>query len=419
MAARTAYTHRPRGPLPSEATAAARRLALSKLGLLDTAPEPEFDDLARLASTICGAPIALVTLLDHDRQWFKSRIGTDLTETPLGQSFCAHAVGTPDAVMVVEDARDDERFRDNPLVTGRPDIRAYAGMPLLDPQGTPLGTICVIDQVARGFTDAEQEALRTLARQITTQLELRTRIRQLQTIRQTLAASNEQLDQFAYIMAHDLLAPIRHQTSFAELLQEDYGARLPEGARKYVDDIRRAGHRASGLINDISTYVHAANTGRAPYERVEVGAVVFEALEVTPLPPDVHFALRGAAEVMIEVNRAALSHILQNLLSNAAKFVDPIGGHVTVRILEDLDTIHVEIADDGIGMSPETAHEVFELFNRGTNVGERAGRGLGLSIARKLTLGLCGELTVESAGEGLGTTFRLTLPREDCFGVDR
>ena len=419
MATRTAKRQRPPGPLPSEATAAARRLALSKLGLLDTAPEPEFDDLTQLASSICGTPIALVSLLDHDRQWFKSRLGLDVAQTPLRDSFCAHAVGAPSAVMVVEDAAADERFRENPLVTGHPDIRAYAGMPILDPQGTPLGTICVIDREARGFTDAQREALRTLARQITAQLELRTRIRQLQTIRQTLTASNEQLDQFAYIMAHDLLAPIRHQTSFAELLEADYGPQLPTGARKFLGDISRAGGRASALISDISAYVHAAKHGRARYEHVEVGAVVFEALEVTPLPPGVHFSLQGAAEVMIEVNRAALSHILQNLLSNAAKFVDPDGGRVAVRILEDLDTIHVEVADDGIGMSPETRHAVFELFNRGANVGERAGRGLGLSIARKLALGLCGELTVSSEGEGRGTTFRLTLPREDWYGVDR
>ena len=416
----TPSTHRqPRRALPSAATAQARQLSLARLGLLDTPPEEEFDGLARLAASVCDAPVALLTFIDGERQWFKARVGMDREEVPISWSFCAYALAEPRELTAVEDASADERFADSPLVAGPDHVRAYAGVPVFDGHGTPLGTVCVFDRRPRSFTAAQREALRTLAAQVTTNLELRTRVRQLQTVRESLTANNEQLDQFAYIMAHDLLAPIRHQTSFAEALDEEYGEGLPAPARGYIAKIREAGDRASALIRDISTYVHAAHAGRAPAERVNLGSIVLEVIAEIERPPGITFYLEGAPEVSIDVNKAALYHIVKNLLSNAAKFVDPRSGRIGVHLREGLDTVELAVVDDGIGMTEETMVDVFELFNRGTNVGQRVGRGLGLSIANKLARGLCGELTVESAGEGQGSTFRLVLPREDYYGVGR
>lgn len=156
-----------------------RLTALQKLKILDTSAESCFDDLTMLAAAICDVPIALISLVDSDRQWFKSKIGIDAESTPRDLAFCAHAINE-DKVFLVPDARVDERFADNPLVTGDTDIKFYAGAPLFDDQGHGLGTICVIDNVPRNLKPGQIDALAALSRQVVAQFKLRNEIVELE-----------------------------------------------------------------------------------------------------------------------------------------------------------------------------------------------------------------------------------------------
>jgi diguanylate cyclase (GGDEF)-like protein len=159
--------------VPTPANEAQRIAALRAYEVLDTACEASFDNIARLASMVTGCPIAAVSFTDVERQWFKARIGTDLAECPRELAFCAHAILQPDRPMVVDDATQDVRFRENPLVNGPASLRFYAGAPLVNPAGQPLGTLCVMDRRPRRMSTEHRQALAHLAETVVTTLELR------------------------------------------------------------------------------------------------------------------------------------------------------------------------------------------------------------------------------------------------------
>jgi PAS domain S-box-containing protein len=181
----------------------ARLAALQQYNILDTAPEQDYDDFTCLASMICGTPVSLISLIDSDRQWFKSRIGFDQPETTREVSFCARAIHDT-SVYIVPDASKHAEFADNPLVTGGPHIRFYAGAPLVTPEGQAIGTLCVIDNKPRELTQEQKDALQSLARQVMAQLELRRSVSKLEKAseeqRRTMEALSESEQRFQAFM---------------------------------------------------------------------------------------------------------------------------------------------------------------------------------------------------------------------------
>ena len=380
--------------------------ALRGYRILDTLPEEAYDDIVAVAAHVAGTPIALVSLVDHDRQWFKARFGLDAPQTGRDISFCGHVVADR-RPLVVPDAREDTRFADNPLVAGAPDIRFYAGMPLITPSDHYLGTLCVIDRRPREMSPAQLDALQRMARQVGQLLELRVAQREAE-------AASEAKSDFLANMSHELRTPLNAIIGYSELLQEELTGPDRDQLVKDAQRIHQAGRHLLGLINRV-----------LDFSKVEAGEI---ALEWTAV--DVDALVRDACTMagpQIATNRNALvldieedllpvrsdpqrlHQCVLNLLANAAKFTTD--GTITVRVHREGEEVVLSVSDTGIGLAEDEMERVFEPFQQANaNTPSRyGGTGLGLPITRTLTTALGGALGVDSA-PGQGATFWIRLP---------
>lgn len=400
-------------PLP--ANEPSRLAALRALSILDTPPEQEFDDLTALAAHVCGTPIALISLLDESRQWFKSAHGLDVRETSRTISFCGHAILTPDRTFVVPDALQDVRFADNPLVTGAPHIRGYAGAPLVDDAGRAFGTLCVIDSAPRTMTEAQLDALRRLARVAVSQLTLRRAALDLRDARERALEASRFKSEFLANMSHEVRTPLNGIIGLTTLLRE---TPLTTDQREYADGVAQSAQGLLALLNDV-----------LDLSKVEAGRLHLESVPLAPLSilDDVRrivavkaLAQRIAVHVECgpEVPRAIvgdpvrLRQVLLNLADNAVKFTNE--GSVLLRALvpeASPGMIRFVVQDTGIGIPADRLACIFDKFTQADTTTTRrfGGTGLGLAICRELVELMGGTVAVTSV-PGHGSSFTVDLP---------
>jgi len=403
--------------LPSDE--AERIAALRGYAVLDTPPEQDFDELTCFASELCGTPIALVSLVDSERQWFKSRVGLDVPETSRNLAFCSHAILQP-GIFEVEDAALDSRFADNPLVASDPHIRFYAGAPLIHPSGQQLGTLCVIDRVPRRLTPLQRQGLSVLSKQVISQLELHRQVRQLTRIGVALAESRDQAlagtrakDIFLASMSHELRNPLNAILGLSQLLLER--DELPPDASADVQTIDRSGRHLLAVIEDILGYA------QLELERPQLRPRAFDLGEVLlEVEAAVRPQLRGRA-VTLQVPRdtalpivsdpTRVRQIIYNLIGNALKFTHR--GTIDVTVEHDKnDDEHwlVHVRDTGIGIAADQLALLFHDFAQAHDDGEYGGTGLGLAISRRYARLMGGDIFAESE-PGRGSRFTLRIPR--------
>ena len=241
----------------AQADSEARIKALQRYEILDTPPEDEFDDIARLIARICDAPIALINFIDRDRQWFKAEIGLGLRQASLDVSICSQAILQPD-LFIVPDTLMDARFAENPLVTGWPHLRFYAGAPLETSDGFRLGTLCVCDYRPRGLLDTQKEALRTLAHQVMVLLELRRLIKLMEESRNAVSTPPDgDREEFLATLSHELRTPLAPvlMASYALLLDET----LTKSQRADIEMIRTNIEMETKMIDDLLDHARLAN----------------------------------------------------------------------------------------------------------------------------------------------------------------
>jgi signal transduction histidine kinase len=392
---------------------AARVAELREYAILDTPPERAFDDLTALASSIVGAPIALISLVDTDRQWFKSRIGLEGTETPREVSFCAHAI-LDSGPLVIEDATLDPRFAGNPDVIGGPRVRFYVGTPLETPTGHRIGTLCVIDRKPRSLSKKDEDALRIVARQVMVQLELRKAGVELRRQGERLLAVSRMKDEFVSVVSHELRTPLTAIKGSLQLLV-DGDIDDPSDRDKLQRAALSNSERLIRLVNDILDISKIEAGGlqlrRQPADPRELAATAVRSIAQVAVPARV--ALRVEAEEplpSIDVDPDRIVQALVNLISNAVKF-SPANAAVVVGIARDGSGLRFDVTDSGPGIPEASMDRLFRKFSQLDNPDGRrvSGTGLGLAISRGIVEQHGGRIAVRST-PGAGSTFTIHLP---------
>ncbi len=438
---------------------AQRVIALESYNILDSLTEKDYDDITLMASIICDVPIALVSFVDKDRQWFKSNLGLNTKSTPRIDSFCSHAIEAIDEPFIITDSRNDSRFKENPLVLGDPNIVFYAGIPIVTEDGLGLGTVCIIDNKPRELTEKQLAALKMLSNQAMNLLQLRKvnsdlqqarlaleiqnqklevynkdlellidknlsdRTREIAEQNITLATMNKELEAFNYISSHDLQEPLRKIQFFSSIIIDKELHLLSDKGKNYLLRIGKSADRMSMLIKDLLAYSRTTTTEKT-----------FEKVPLNKLIEDIKYDLqeeiveKGAVIVLkntIEVKMITFQfrQLLHNILSNSLKFSNPATApHIIFECVLDsaisfrkpiLDQsksyYYLKITDNGIGFDNKYKDKIFELFQRLGAQEMQMGTGIGLAIVKKIVENHNGFIEAESS-ENIGTTLHIYIP---------
>lgn len=379
--------------------------------ILDTSAEEVFDRITRIVAESLGVPMALVSLVDRDRQWFKSRVGLDATETPRELAFCAHAI-LGDEILEIQDALKDERFSDNPLVAGAPDIRFYAGAPLKTPDGYNLGTLCAIDQTPHQLTEAQRRLLSDLASIVVDEMELRIALRNAVKEMDFEARANAMKDEFISNITHELRTPLTSIRGSLGLINAGALGDIPGSFKEPLQIADRNATNLLHLINDLLD-VQKLSTGHMEYEieSVDVSALIEEACENIQgmaIDKNIEIKFKSVPDVTIAADGQRLQQVFANVLSNAIKF-SPDGESVTVGLERFGSFVCISITDQGPGVPEEFIPTLFDKFSQARRKSDTSGTGLGLSISKSIVDAHQGTIRLDTS-KNTGTTFHVELP---------
>jgi len=391
---------------------AARLRAVHSYQLLDTLPEDDYDNITSLIANLLDVPISLVTLLDTDRNFLKSHFGIPFNASPRNTSFCGHAILSEDDIFIVEDARLDDRFNNNPIVTEHKAI-FYAGVPLVNSEGYSLGTLCVFDNKPRILNTKEKQALLTLAKQVVKLFELRKNNLELTETREALKQQNEKLKSFAGHVSHDMKMPLANMIVTSDILKKKYKEKLDEKGIKYLGYLKRASFTLSEYISNLLEHYESDKIENS-FESFFVNHLLEDLVDLLQINTncDINFP---EDDVEMVCNRVALEQILLNLIGNSLKYNDKENTVIDISCHTTEDFYNFSVTDNGIGIPEDKLESIFDLFATVGNLDRNGnkGHGIGLSTVQNLVKSLGGKISVDS-NYGKKTTFNFTVAKPEA-----
>ncbi|ALL05375.1 histidine kinase [Pedobacter sp. PACM 27299] len=376
--------------------------ALKRYSILDTPPDGSFDKLTKLAASLLKVPIAIVSLVDTDRIWFKSKYGIDSQQIDRDEGLCASVIFSED-LYLVEDAAIDPRTLSNPLVAGSFGLRFYAAVPLRTRDGFNLGTFCVIDKAPRSLNEEEEQILKDLRDIVMDQIELRLASR----------VSMAQHNQILNTTAHDLKNPLTTIPVRADLIKMKKNN--PEMVDTLCDQIKIASLNMVRIIDEL-LQVGSMEAGKIHLMLIKVNVSFLVSNVVSMNQPlaerknqTLHFSYEK--DLYVNADEGKLTEIIDNLINNAIKY-SPVDKQIFIRVKERSGMVMIEVEDQGLGLTLEDKSKLYQRFTRLSaqpTAGENS-TGLGLSIVKVLVEAHHGAIRAESEGKDKGCKFIVELP---------
>lgn len=396
-----------------------RRLEkLKSYNILDTKIDPSFDKIAKLASAICQTPIALISLIDHDRQWFKSAIGLEgVEETPRNISFCTYTIQNH-IIMEIRDTLKDPRFMNNPLVLNNPKIRFYAGAPLTSPDGHNLGTLCVIDHKPNALNESQLEALKILALQVVELMELRKSNEDLIAAKKTLEdqqhllinkARLQTIGELAGGVCHQINNPLAIIVGRSMILRSQLKQKLPEETEmlKELDVIDQTSQRVSGILKSLRMYSKDLGNDVSETTLTELLDDALTLMKGKLMKEKIELNLIKDTDAKLLVNKNQIGQVILDILSNSIEAMEESENKkIDLVVSADETNVYLKVSDTGKGIRQEDRDRIFEPFF--TTKGRHF--GVGLSNAVNFVRQHRGELKLLSLKNP--TTFELQIPRD-------
>jgi signal transduction histidine kinase len=384
--------------------------AVRSYEIFDTEEDEDYDALTSLASMICQIPVALITFIDDKRQWFKSHHGTSISENLREFSFCTHAIASDKEIMVVNDASKDNRFAENPMVTGPTKVAFYAGVPLLNSDGFALGTICVLDQKPRELSDEQKSALIILAKQVIDKIELRKKISELAIANKELEQAEHRKDDFLSIVSHELKTPITTLKANLQMLErlknDPQGAVFPKLIASSAKSVEKINHMVDDLLN-----MHRYSDNQLELDKTYF--CIYDLMHVccnhVRIDEQHELIVDGNKDLFIYADEHRIDQILVNFVNNAVKYA-PDSKNISLKIEKEENEVKISVTDYGPGIPEDHIPHLFDRYWRASHSSKKyTGLGLGLYICSEIINRHNGRIGVESK-LGLGSTFWFTIP---------
>ena len=390
-----------------------RLKALYQYDLLDTLSEKEYDFITNMATQICNTQASLITLLDEKRQYVKSSYGFEIKETPRELSFCNYTILDRDKVNEVPDLRLDDRYNSNPLVTGDPHAVFYAGAPLVTPEGFVLGSICVLHPESKILTKEQKEALKALALQTITTMELRKKNKDLKLTQQKLKKTNKSLKELINLVSHDMKTPLANITMLSKGFRGNYKSILDKNSNGYIELIEQS---ATGLIDFIDQMVKKStkkeNNGYS-VKPVNTLNILNKVIQLLAPPDDITIKTEGHFP-SLHIDKIDLQQVFQNLITNAIKYNDKPRGVINIISESDNKYHYFHFSDNGSGIESSNLEKIFkdqQTLDKTDRYGNK-GTGFGLAKVKSIIESFGGNISVSSTLDK-GTDFKISIPLYD------